>query len=58
MPRLTLMLAAVFLLAMLSGCGQSGPLYLPGNPSEIQASPPEPEDRDDDEDEGDTDETG
>ncbi|MEO1201248.1 MAG: lipoprotein [Pseudomonadota bacterium] len=27
------------LLALLSGCGQSGPLYLPGDPSTVQATP-------------------
>ena len=39
MTRLTLLLVALvgFLLA---GCGQSGPLYLPGDPSEIQQAPP------------------
>jgi len=28
---------------MLGACGQSGPLYLPGNPSEIQVENPEGE---------------
>lgn len=47
------MLRLLFLLAVaagiLSACGQSGPLYLPGNPSEIRAQPPaeEPEQEDD-----------
>lgn len=27
-------------LAFLSACGQTGPLFLPGNPSQIQTSPP------------------
>jgi predicted small lipoprotein YifL len=38
MTRLILLLAAVscFLFA---GCGQSGPLYLPGDPSEIRDAP-------------------
>ena len=26
-----------------AGCGQKGPLYLPGDPSEMQAIAPEPE---------------
>lgn len=51
MTRLTLLHVALsgFLLA---GCGQSGSLYLPGDPSEIQ-EPPKPVEttsEDDDED--------
>ncbi len=41
---------AAFLLAMfLLGCGQSGPLYVPGDPSTIQptASPSSAEDEND-----------
>jgi predicted small lipoprotein YifL len=39
MTRLTLLLVALsgFLLA---GCGQSGPLYIAGDPSEIRQPPP------------------
>lgn len=40
-------------LLLVSACGQSGPLYLPGNPSQVQEPPPPPEqpaERDDDED--------
>lgn len=37
MLRLTLMFSALLLLA---GCGQSGPLYLPGNPSTVESIPP------------------
>ncbi len=42
-------------LLLVSACGQSGPLYLPGNPSRVQEPPPpppaqEPADEDDDED--------
>lgn len=37
--------------AAVAACGQSGPLYLPGNPSQVQAPVPEPargtEDEDD-----------
>lgn len=47
-------LAALLLILFLAGCGQSGPLYLPGNPSEMQELPAEQvensEDDDDDED--------
>ena len=35
-------LAALLLALSLSGCGQSGPLYVPGDPSSIKA-PPETE---------------
>ncbi len=37
MTRTTL--TALLLLAILAGCGQKGPLYLPGNPSEVRADP-------------------
>ena len=32
--------AALIALALLGGCGQKGPLYLPGDPSEMQTSVP------------------
>ena len=54
MTRLTLLLVALFGF-LLAGCGQSGPLYLPGDPSEIQQAPrpaettAESEDEDDEE---------
>ena len=59
MTRLTLLLVALFGF-LLAGCGQSGPLYLPGDPSAIQQAPQpveeqpvedkaESEDEDDDE---------
>ena len=40
----------VFLL-FLAACGQSGPLYLPGDPSEIRDAPPPQSEADSDEDE-------
>ena len=41
--------AACLLALLLVGCGQSGPLYLPGNPSEVrQPSPEDPEKPDED----------
>jgi len=49
----------VLLLVLLgvAGCGQSGPLYLPGNPSEVEsppaASPAENGDADDEDDDDD-----
>jgi predicted small lipoprotein YifL len=32
-------LFASLLVILVTGCGQSGPLYIPGNPSEIKAPP-------------------
>ena len=32
-------LAALLLTLTLAGCGQSGPLYVPGDPSSIKAPP-------------------
>ena len=34
-------LTALAFLMLLSACGQSGPLYIPGNPSEVREPPPE-----------------
>lgn len=33
-------LLALFAVFVLVGCGQSGPLYIPGNPSRIENAPP------------------
>ena len=33
-------LLALFATLILFGCGQSGPLYIPGNPSRIENPPP------------------
>ena len=46
-------LLGLWLALSLAGCGQSGPLYLPGNPSEVEAPPAEPASADDDEDKDD-----
>ncbi len=47
---------AVLLLAFaLAGCGQSGPLYVPGDPSSVK-QPPQPAASDEGEDNGDDDE--
>ncbi len=55
-------LGALLLILSLVGCGQSGPLYLPGDPSEVQNLPqqvPElPEDEDDEDDETDNENDG
>ena len=40
MNRLILALAALAFTFLASGCGQSGPLYIPGNPSRISNPPP------------------
>ena len=40
MKRLILALAALSFVFLASGCGQSGPLYIPGNPSKISNPPP------------------
>lgn len=42
-------LAALLLLFLLSACGQSGPLYIPGDVSKIQAPPPPAEEPAEDE---------
>lgn len=36
-------LATLLLVMLLAGCGQSGPLYVPGDPSSMQAPPETPE---------------
>ncbi|MGI9343234.1 MAG: LPS translocon maturation chaperone LptM [Gammaproteobacteria bacterium] len=41
MKPTTFALTAFLLTLTLAGCGQSGPLYVPGDPSSIKA-PPEP----------------
>ena len=33
-------LAALLIIFLLGACGQSGPLYIPGNPSRIEQPPP------------------
>ncbi|MCH8060026.1 MAG: hypothetical protein IIA11_06165 [Proteobacteria bacterium] len=56
------MLATLLLLMFLIGCGQSGALYIPGNPSTVQSPPAAPaapaDDVKDEEDSDETDETG
>ena len=57
-------IATVLPVLTLSGCGQKGPLYLPGNPSEIKTEIPKQEtkqempasEQQDDDDEEDSDE--
>lgn len=40
MKRLTVAILACFCLVLGAGCGQSGPLYIPGNPSRVEIPPP------------------
>ena len=54
MMRLIFLVAAFAGISFITGCGQSGPLYLPGDPSEVrQAPPPVEEEAEDDEEEAD-----
>ena len=39
MKRLTLLIATFAFMVLFSGCGQSGPLYIPGNPSKMAVPP-------------------
>ncbi len=43
MKRLLLALAALSFTFVATGCGQTGPLYIPGNPTRISNPPPEAE---------------
>ena len=56
MTRLILLIVAISCFALL-GCGQSGPLYLPGDPSEIRDAPKPVENADDEEDDNDNDDS-
>ena len=58
MKRFTLTLAAFSLVLLFSACGQSGPLYLPGNPSKLETIPPAPTNSDKEEKEKKDDEGG
>ncbi len=43
MKRLTFLLAVLASMFLFSGCGQSGPLYIPGNPSTMAVPPSNPD---------------
>ena len=45
-PRFALLLLSFFVIA---ACGQKGPLYLPGDPSQIRSIPPVQQSADDEE---------
>ncbi len=51
MKRLLLSLFALTPVFVIAACGQSGPLYLPGNPSKIQAPVEQPEETQQDKEE-------
>ncbi len=63
LTRLRLLAAALLALVLVAACGQKGPLYLPGNPTQVktdvppqnQTEPPQEEDDDEPEDETDDD---
>lgn len=55
MKSIILTLATLFLLGVLAGCGQSGPLYVPGDPSEVQITQPLPESEEDGDENGEED---
>lgn len=39
MNRLTVIVSAFGLMLLFSACGQSGPLYIPNNPSQLSVPP-------------------
>jgi len=47
-------LIALLTILFLAGCGQSGPLYIPGDPSSIEAPPPPAGEEDDDDKDADS----
>jgi len=51
MKRLTFLTAVFAGLFLFSGCGQSGPLYVPGNPSTMAVPPAQDTDNEDDQEE-------
>ena len=42
MKRLTFLISVLAFMFLFSGCGQSGPLYIPGNPSQMAVPPSQP----------------
>ncbi len=56
MTRLILLIAAISGFTLF-GCGQSGPLYLPGDPSEIRNAPQPVQNADEEDDEDGNDES-
>ena len=56
MTLTTKILAALLLAFALAGCGQSGPLYVPGDPSSVETAPMPPAGSEEGEENGDDDE--
>ena len=56
MKSIFCMFATVLLLGVLAGCGQSGPLFVPGDPSSIEVQPTTSESDEDKDQGGDNDE--
>ena len=56
MNNLLRIACALFVLTFAAGCGQSGPLFVPGDPSTVEAQPPQQQTtrEDDEEDENGT----
>ena len=52
MTRSLTALTTVLLVLFFAGCGQSGPLYIPGNPSTVEVETAETDGEEDDEDNG------
>ena len=50
MIRCIVTLVAISFVGLFAGCGQSGPLYLPGNPSKLERLPPAPTETEEEED--------
>jgi len=51
MKRLFVALCALSFAFIVTGCGQSGPLYIPGNPSKIENPPPPPDENEEEKEE-------
>jgi predicted small lipoprotein YifL len=51
MKRFIVALATISIVMLSAGCGQSGPLYLPGDPSKIEEVPPAPADAEEEKEE-------
>lgn len=49
MPRARHVLYSLLAALLLAGCGQSGPLYIPGNPSQMTVPKQQPAESTDDE---------
>ena len=57
MKSVILTLATLFLLGVLAGCGQSGPLYVPGDPSSINVPREVPETEEESDENGEDDDS-